>query len=85
MSASSEIAEVFSELKQYRKDRKEQRLASADLAGWSMHTIYHYSRMVEGKKMDYWPSTGLVMYKGKRHNIKSKFVREKLETFGERK
>ena len=79
MSSTSEIAEAFSELKAERKTAKEQRLANADLTGWSQHTIYHYSRMVEGKKMDYWPSTGLVMYKGKRHNIKSKFVQNKIK------
>ena len=78
MSATSDIAELFNELKIERKAAKERRLANADLTGWFKHTDYHYSRLIDGKKMDYWPSTGLVMYKGTRHNIKSKFVQSKL-------
>ena len=79
MSSTSDVAETYKAMREHKKSMKQIRLESADLSGWSKHTEYHYSRMVGNFKMDYWPSTGLVMFKGKRHNINSKFVREKLE------
>jgi len=79
MSSTSDVAETYKAMNEAKKSAKQKRLESADLTGWTQHNCYHYYRIVNGHKMDYWPSTGLVMYKGKRHNIKSRFVREKLE------
>ena len=83
MSSTSEISEMWKDRRQAIKQEKEDRLKQADLTGWTKHTDYHYSRLVCSRRMDYWPSTGLVMYKGKRHNINSKFVRDKLATGAE--
>ena len=32
---------------------------------WNKHTDYHWSRMVNGCKLDYWPSRRKWQYKGK--------------------
>ena len=37
----------------------------ADDGGWTKHTPYHWSRMLKGGKIDYWPSRKKWQYKGK--------------------
>ena len=32
---------------------------------WFVHTPYHWSRMVNDKRLDYWPSKDKWMYEGK--------------------
>ena len=63
-----------------KKAKKAERLDGADRDGWTIHTSYHWSRMVKYsntvKKLDYWPFTGLCRINGKRKNIKSKFVQD---------
>jgi len=76
MSSDSDIALAFKALKEDRKEKKKNRLEGACSKGWDKHTPYHWSRFVDGKKMDYWPSTGTVMYKGKRTSISSKKVQK---------
>lgn len=79
MSSDSEIAVTYREIRQERKERKEKRLENANEEGWEKHTPYHWYRMVKGKKLNYWPSTGLCMYNGKRMNINGKRVKQLLE------
>lgn len=45
--------------------QKRKHLAEADPAGWTQHTAYHWSRYVNGKKLDYWPSRRKFQYDGK--------------------
>lgn len=37
----------------------------ADDGGWTKHTPYHWSRVVNGNRLDYWPSRKKYQYKGK--------------------
>lgn len=36
-----------------------------DDGGWTKHTEYHWSRMVDGQRLDYWPSRKKYRWKGK--------------------
>ena len=65
MSSDSDIALAFKAQRERVKQRKARRLESASDEGWEKHTHYHWYRFVNGHKMDYWPSTGKVQYKGK--------------------
>lgn len=38
---------------------------AADDGGWTKHTDYHWSRMLAGHRMDYWPSRKKYQYRGK--------------------
>lgn len=35
-------------------------------AGWTQHSPYHWSRTLNGKKLDFWPSKDKWMYDGKK-------------------
>ena len=52
-------------LDEYHKKRKRENLQNADDSGWTKHTEYHWSRMLNGKRLDYWPSTTRFQYDGK--------------------
>lgn len=60
-----DMREDFDALKQYNKKRKAKNLAKANSEGWKVHTAYHWSRTVDGKRLDYWPSTTRFQYDGK--------------------
>lgn len=36
-----------------------------DDGGWTVHTDFHWSRMVAGRRLDYWPSRKKFQYRGK--------------------
>ena len=36
-----------------------------DDGGWEKHTRFHWSRILIGKQLDFWPSTGKYRYNGK--------------------
>lgn len=36
-----------------------------DDGGWTKHTDYHWSRMVNGERLDYWPSRKKFQWRGK--------------------
>ena len=63
---------IWDALKQHKNakfdaDRK-QFLAQAnqqDDGGWTKHTEFHWSRMVGGDRLDYWPSRKKYQYRGK--------------------
>jgi len=73
-----DLAETFALMKERKKQSKEKRLEKANPEGWSQHTIYHWYRYINGKKINYYPSTGLVIIGKKRHNINSKYMRNLL-------
>lgn len=49
---------------------------AADDGRWIKHTEFHWSRMLNGKKLDYWPSRKKWQYAGKvRRGDVVKFIR----------
>lgn len=36
-----------------------------DDGGWTKHTPYHWSRIVAGDRLDYWPSRKKFMFRGR--------------------
>lgn len=61
----SDTKEDFEYLKQLNKERKKRNLESASRDGWHIHTEYHWSRTLNGKRLDYWPSGNKFQYGGK--------------------
>lgn len=37
---------------------------AADDGGWTKHTQWHWSRIVDGERLDYWPSRKKYQYRG---------------------
>ena len=60
-----DMGEDFKFLKQIKKDRKKRNLESASKEGWNLHTEWHWSRTLNGKRLDYWPSKNKFQYNGK--------------------
>ena len=48
--------------KKRRKDDRMREARASDLPGWTKHTEYHWSRMLNGQKLNWWPSTGRWSY-----------------------
>lgn len=57
-----DMGDIFNAMRDLKKERKAQRLEKANPEGWLQHTEYHWSRMLNGKKLNYWPSTGKFEY-----------------------
>lgn len=69
---------IFQGWKSAKQRRKAQNLAAVDPTGWHKHTDYHWSRIVAGKKLDYWPSTRKWMYEGRvMHGDLDGFIRKR--------
>ena len=62
----SDMIEDFKFLKEMNKKRRARNMAAADDTGWHKHTDYHWSRVVAGKKLNYWPSRNKFQYDGGR-------------------
>lgn len=62
---SREDWEVFDDIREERRQKRATNLAKADTAGWSQFTQYHFWRMVDGHRLDWWPSSNKWLYKGK--------------------
>ena len=75
-----DMREIYDAMKAAKKKRKADRLESANDENWSKHTPYHWFMEVDGGRLNYWPSTGLCMINGNRHNIKSKFIKNLINT-----
>lgn len=75
-----EMSEIFKVMKETKKESRKKRLDSANLEGWTKRTEYHYSRLVNGVKINYWPSSGLCMIGNKKHDINSKCIRDLLNS-----
>lgn len=63
---------IWDDMKQVSKDKfdadRKRFMAEAQAADdgkWTKHTEHHWSRMVKGSKLDYWPSRKKWQYKGK--------------------
>ena len=62
-----DMREDFDIIKKLNKGRKKRNLESASKEGWHIHTEYHWSRSLAGKRLDYWPSRNKFQYDGKVH------------------
>lgn len=60
-----DMRETFDNIRELDKERKQRNLASALREGWNCHTEYHWSRTLNGKRLDYWPSRNKFQYEGK--------------------
>ena len=59
-----DMGDDFRALKAMKKEKREKNLANADKTGWTEHTEYHWSRQLNGKRLDYWPSRNKWQYNG---------------------
>ena len=62
---------MFRDLRQYRRDERRERhdanhaaAVAADDGGWTKHTPTHWSRMLAGRKLQYWPGAAKWHYLG---------------------
>lgn len=60
-----DVGEYWNDHREWDKQRKERNLAKADPTGWEIHTDYHWSRDLNGKRLDYWPSRNKFQYQGR--------------------
>ena len=63
---------IWDDMKDHFKDKFDadrkrfmQEALEQDEGAWTKHTEFHWSRMVAGHKLDYWPSRKKWQYKGK--------------------
>ena len=63
-----DMGDLFNDWKEHKKDVRQQRLQKTSelppeqLAGWAKHTPYHWSRILNGEQLNWWPSTGKWSY-----------------------
>ncbi len=60
-----DMGEVFSVMKQNAKEHRAKMLERANTNGWDKHTEYHFSRIFNGERIEWWPSGGKAKFKGK--------------------
>ena len=60
-----DMAEICKAYREHVKEKRKKNLANANPKGWTQHTEYHWSRILNGKKLDYWPSRNKFQYNGK--------------------
>lgn len=60
-----DMGEIFRDMREADKERKKRNLAAANPEGWTIHTDFHWSRDLNGKRLDYWPSRNKFQYNGK--------------------
>lgn len=68
----SDRDEIWDALKEHKKSKFDEDRArfmkqanEENDGGWSIHTDYHWSRMVAGRRLDYWPSRKKYQYEGR--------------------
>lgn len=64
----SGMKEYFDDVKVYLKERKNKNLTAANPEGWTQHTPWHWSRILKGHRIDYWPSKNKFRYMNKTYN-----------------
>lgn len=76
----SEIGDMWREVKAQRSAYKAANLAAADPTGWCQHTPWHWQRTIDGKLLDYWPSTRKYQYNGRVYYGDAMDLVRKIET-----
>lgn len=63
---------VWDSMRQYKKEKFDadrqrfmEHALSIDDGGWVKHTQWHWSRIVDGDRLDYWPSRKKFQWRGK--------------------
>lgn len=70
-----DMGDLFRDWEEAKRQERQQRLEianAADLPGWTKHTQYHWSRMVAGQQLNWWPSTTRWSW-GKKHGKPAMF------------
>lgn len=67
-----DMREVFDAMREHDRERKARNLKESlekvySMGDWTVHTEYHWSRQLNGKRLDYWPSRNKFQYEGKVH------------------
>lgn len=62
-----DMGEHFREADAFFKKRRKAHLDAFDPEGWTKHSEHHYSRTLQGERLDYWPSRQKFRWKGKTH------------------
>ena len=60
-----DTGEDYKVMRQRKKERGRNNLASANKDGWKIHSTYHWSREVNGQRLDYWPTKNKFQYDGR--------------------
>lgn len=60
-----DVGEDWRAIGDMRKARKTANLEAANSDGWKVHTDYHWSRTLNGLRLDYWPSTTRFKFDGR--------------------
>lgn len=60
-----DMREVFDDMREHSRRRRKRNMEVANPAGWMLHTQWHWSRILDGYRLDYWPSKNKWKYKGK--------------------
>lgn len=63
-----DMAEDFAALRDHHKERRANNLAKADTSGFTQHTEYHFSTVLQGERLDYWPSGNKWRWKKKTYH-----------------
>lgn len=61
----SEIGDMFGAVRERTRLHHAAMLDKADVAGWTRHTAYHFSRKFGKTRVDWWPSSGKAMVDNK--------------------
>ena len=62
---SDDLGDFYRAMREDKKRHHAKMLAAANTDGWTRHTEYHYSRIFNGKRVDWWPGSGKAMIDGK--------------------
>lgn len=60
-----DMREVFDDMREHKKRRHKRNLESANDTGWTKHTEYHWTRMLNDARIDYWPTRNKWRFLGK--------------------
>ena len=64
-----DVGEAFNEMRELVKEKRQGHLDKAEKNSWpvrwTVHTPYHWSCVVNGKRLDYWPSRDKFQYEGR--------------------
>ena len=62
-----DMGDIFKLMTERNKERRAKNLKKADTARFTRHTEYHFSTMLQGKRLDYWPSGNKWRWKNKNY------------------
>jgi len=60
-----DVGDDYKALKELNAEKRQRNLENASRDGWHLHTEYHWSRTLNGKRLDYWPSRNKWQHDGK--------------------